>query len=45
MSRGPGKVEWTIEDAFLAHPEYRFSIYNLCQVAYPGIQVVEKNTA
>ena len=42
MSKGPGHVERTIEAAFTASPSATFTVEDLCAVAYPGVNRVEK---
>lgn len=37
MSRGPGRVERAIEDAFTAHPGDYFGVAALCLISYKGI--------
>ncbi len=42
MSRGPGKIERTIEAAFASAPDDIFMMGDLVALAYPGVNRVEK---
>lgn len=42
MSRGPGRIERAIEEAFVSNSSKTFSVEELCLVAYPGINRLEK---
>lgn len=42
MSRGPGKIERAIEEAFKANPDDTFTMDGLVAVAMPGLNEVEK---
>lgn len=42
MGKGPGRIELAIEAAFDAAPDDAFTTSELCQLAYPGINAVEK---
>ena len=42
MSRGPGKIEQAIEAAFKAEPDNAFTVQDLCERAYPGINKIER---
>ena len=39
MSRGPGRVQRIIEKAFAAKPYHRWSVYQLCLLAYHGAEL------
>lgn len=42
MSRGPGRIERAIGEAFTASPEQVFTVEHLCLICYPGINRPEK---
>jgi hypothetical protein len=42
MSKGPGRIERAIERLFLADPEMTYSLDELAQAVYPGVNRVEK---
>lgn len=42
MSRGPGRIERAIAAAFEAEPDEAFSTDELCALAYPGVNRIEK---
>jgi hypothetical protein len=43
MSRGPGRVEKTIEKAFIERPSATFSTDDLIILVYPGVEVEKKH--
>ena len=42
MSKGPGKIERAIADAFARQPSATFSVEDLGPICYPGLNQVEK---
>jgi hypothetical protein len=42
MSKGPGRVELAIEQAFAEEPDNAFSVEDLCKWVYPGCRTIEK---
>jgi len=42
MSRGPGRIERAIADAFKANPRRALGVEELARIAYPGLAEVEK---
>jgi hypothetical protein len=42
MSRGPGRIERAIEEAFTANPSQTFTVDELVAIAYPGTDEIEK---
>ncbi len=42
MSRGPGRIQRAIEDAFRQHPSATYAVDELVLIAYPGLNRVEK---
>jgi len=43
MSRGPGRIEQTIERAFTESPSATFSTDDLISLAYPGVEIEKKH--
>jgi hypothetical protein len=42
MSRGPGRIERVIADAFTNNPSATFTVADLAASAYPGVNRIEK---
>lgn len=42
MSRGPGRIQKTIEAAFMEHPDDIFALEELIVIAFPGLHQIEK---
>jgi hypothetical protein len=45
VSRGPGRVERIVEEAFAAKPCHRWSIYQLCLLAFHGAELAPADNA
>lgn len=42
MSRGPGRIQRAIEDAFRQNPSATYAVDDLATLAYPGVNRIEK---
>jgi hypothetical protein len=42
VSRGPGRIERAIIEAFTANPSMTFTVDDLAAIAYPGLNRIEK---
>lgn len=42
MSRGPGRIQRAIEDAFRQNPRATYAVDDLAALAYPGVNHIEK---
>lgn len=42
MSKGPGRIERAIEESLVGNPDQAPTTEELCEVAYPGLNQVEK---